>query len=226
MRRFSALAVVLSVSMLVAACGPTAPTPPAVESPHPIESAPTREQALAQPTSTSAPTAYPTLAGGCIPPAGWRPYSIQSGDTLYTLAQQSKTTPEEIMRANCLASTLIQPSQIIYLPLTQCTPAPLEGWVSYMVRGGDTLFSLAVTRDTTVDEVKRANCLISDVLRVGQSLYLPPLKQLPSAPMGCTTPDCASGGVVGVDGLHTVLVVNDDRIAVAVSFATEDDDAW
>ncbi len=192
-KRFHLLfAVALSASMLIAACGPAAPTP---EQPtRPAESVPTRVQALAQATPTSAPTAYPTLPSGCTPPANWTPYSVQSGDTLYALAQQSKTTPEEIMRANCLASALINPGQIIYLPLGPCTPAPLEGWGNYVVRGGDTLYSLAITHDTTMDEVKHANCLVSDALRAGQNLFLPPLRQLPATPIGCTTPGCTSGG--------------------------------
>jgi LysM repeat protein len=187
--------LLLCASALIAACGPTAPTPLLVESPRPPERAPTQARAMIQSTPTSAPTAYPTLAGGCIPPVGWKPYSIQSGDTLYALAQQSKTTTEEILSANCLASTPIQPGQIIYLPLTQCTPTSPEGWGAYVVRGGDTLYSLATTRGTTVDEVKRVNCLISDSLRVGQNLYLPPLQQLPGGSIGCTTSDCSGGGV-------------------------------
>jgi LysM repeat protein len=150
---------------------------------------------MVQPTPTTAPAVFPTLPGGCTPPAGWRPYSVQSGDTMYALAQQSGTTPEEIMRANCLASALMQSGQVIYLPLTTCTPTLPEGWITYVVRGGDTLFSLAATRGTTVDEVKRVNCLVSDALRVGQNLYLPLLQQLPSGSPGCTTPDCIGRGV-------------------------------
>jgi Ig-like domain from next to BRCA1 gene/LysM domain len=48
-------------------------------------------------------------------------------------------------------------------------------WPSYQVQPGDTLFSLASTIDSTVIELRAANCLANDDIRAGQWLYVPRL---------------------------------------------------
>jgi LysM repeat protein len=54
--------------------------------------------------------------------------------------------------------------------------APPEGWQPYRVQAGDTLFGFVLGADGAVDvaTIKQANCLTSDLLRVGQVLFLPP----------------------------------------------------
>jgi LysM repeat protein len=181
--------LVLLLPGLIAACNPTIPQPPpptqtvvkAVSTQTLIAAAGTQTPTTAaQPTTLSTSTIPPTSAE-CPPPAGWSPYVIKPGDTLYALAQQFKFTAEEIMQGNCLTSPTVDVGKTIYLPLESCTITPPPGWKLYTVRSGDTLFRLATTRDTIIEEVKRVNCLISDNLDVGQQLYLPPLV-LPPAP--------------------------------------------
>lgn len=48
-----------------------------------------------------------------------------------------------------------------------------ETWVSYTIHAGDTLFRLAIVTNTTVEEIKEANCKIIDDLAIGEILYLP-----------------------------------------------------
>ena len=50
---------------------------------------------------------------------------------------------------------------------------PPSSWVVYIVQRGDTLYSIATSRGTTVAELKSANCLDSDLIRVGQRLNVP-----------------------------------------------------
>jgi len=59
-------------------------------------------------------------------------------------------------------------------PTDACVPP--EGWQPYRVQAGDTLFGFVLGADGAVDvaTIKRANCLTSDLLRVGQVLFLPP----------------------------------------------------
>ncbi len=54
--------------------------------------------------------------------------------------------------------------------------APPEGWVTYSVEEGDTLFGFQLGSQgaLTVDAIMHANCLKTKLLSVGQSLYLPP----------------------------------------------------
>jgi LysM repeat protein len=184
-----ALAVILTVS----ACGSSVPSPAQPTQDVRTIATPTVAQ-VAQAAQTAAPALTPsapqattTSSRGCNPPAGWSPYTVKRGDTLFALAKQVNLTPEELMRSNCLASSLIGVGDTVFLPMESCTPSPPEGWGTYVVRNGDTLFSLATTRDTTVAEVKQVNCLVSDSLEIGRQLYLPPLEAVvppPAAPAG------------------------------------------
>ena len=156
--------------------------------------------------TTSIPEAAPT-ATVCIPPASWQPYTIQSGDTLSALALRCDTTVTAIMQANGLETTTIYQGCQIYLPLTPppsaptpvpaaCVASPLPGWVPYAVQRGDTLYGLALSRGTTLLQLRQANCLASDSLYAGQRIYLPPAPiatptlavGLTPTPAGTTTP--------------------------------------
>ncbi|RME34577.1 MAG: LysM peptidoglycan-binding domain-containing protein, partial [Thermoflexia bacterium] len=132
------------------------------------------------PAPVSAPTPlsvlYPTP---CAPPAGWLPYTVRRGDTLYRLAWRSGTSPLLIRQANCLETDSLQVGRVIYLPPTffatptrvPCGPPP--GWVRYFVQPGDTLWNLSFRLGVSIEAIRLANCMTDYVLRVGQPLYLP-----------------------------------------------------
>jgi len=125
------------------------------------------------------PTVVPLLFPSCPPPAGWRPYWIQPGDTLYALAWRAGTSAFVLRQANCLEGEIIHAGRIIYLPPAFfATPTPVPcgappGWVLYRVQVGDTLWNLAARLGTTIEAIRQANCLVDFTLRVGQPLYLP-----------------------------------------------------
>ena len=48
-----------------------------------------------------------------------------------------------------------------------------SGWKLYIVRPNDNLFRLGLKTQTTVEQIKLANCLTSDLIFAGNSLYLP-----------------------------------------------------
>ena len=139
------------------------------------------------------PLPTPTPCGTV--PAGWERYTVQPGDTLFSLASRAGVSQEQVMSVNCLDSPDLMAGQSLYLPplptptATRCLPSPPPGWVSYTVRPGDTLFSLAVTRGTTMEEVMRVNCLPSDDIWAGDLLYLPPL------PFAYETPEAPPSGL-------------------------------
>jgi LysM repeat protein len=58
-------------------------------------------------------------------------------------------------------------------------------WLTYRVKRGDTLFSIAVATGSTVRELMDANCLTSDRIFAGQLLYVP---RLPIPPTLTYTP--------------------------------------
>jgi LysM repeat protein len=173
-------AIALLVSLLLSACGPTTPAPAQPTQVAQIEEPPTVARPAQAPSTPL--TATTVGSSGCSLPAGWSTYTVKSGDTLIALAKQVNRTVEELMQANCLTSPTIGVGSPLYLPLESCAVAPPKEWSPYTVRSGDTLFSLAAARGTTVAEVKRINCLVSDNLDVGKQLYLPPAPPAPPAP--------------------------------------------
>lgn len=59
--------------------------------------------AIPLPTSTPVPLVIPTLAPSCNPRSDWPVYTVVRGDTLFSLAQRTGTTPQALADANCLA---------------------------------------------------------------------------------------------------------------------------
>lgn len=70
--------------------------------------------------------------------------------------------------------TFTSTNTLTYTPsLTPCIPQ--YSWPSYLVQKGDTLFSLARAIDSNVYELMLANCLLDDLIDVGQFLFVPRL---------------------------------------------------
>lgn len=49
---------------------------------------------------------------------------------------------------------------------------PVEDDITYVVKAGDTLYKIAQKYGTTVDELKKLNNLVSDVLSIGKILII------------------------------------------------------
>lgn len=132
------------------------------------------------------PTPMPTLTP-CAWPTGWRPYTVQAGDTLTLLASAARSSVYLLMQANCLVTPDIQPGDVVYLPpIAFMTPTPVvyrcgppSTWRIVYVQRGDTLYSLAQRYGTTVEAVRQANCMVDDRIYAGQPLYLPPVAVAP-----------------------------------------------
>ncbi len=104
-----------------------------------------------------------------------REYTVQPGDTLYSLARRFGTTVDELARHNGLADpNQLQVGQRLRLPGSpQLPPQPAVG-ETYVVQPKDTLWSIARRYGTSPAELARANGLDPEgVLRVGQVLRVP-----------------------------------------------------
>lgn len=104
------------------------------------------------------------------PDTGFIEYVVQSGDTLWLLAQRYNTTVDAIKSLNGLTSNLLNIGQILKIPSSTATPSP---YIEYTVRLGDTLWLISQRYNTTVDAIKNLNGLTSDILYVGQVLKIP-----------------------------------------------------
>ena len=94
-------------------------------------------------------------------------YIVQKGDTLYSIAAANNTTVDELKKVNNLTSNILSTGQLLKIP------SALLPESTYIVKKGDSLYSIANKYNTTIDELKRINNLTSNTLSIGQVLKLP-----------------------------------------------------
>jgi LysM repeat protein len=165
-----------SQPVIVVTAFPTIPllTETPQQSPVPVLATDTPAPTPTAPASSTPPP--PPLT--CLPPAGWLAIQVQGYETLSSLAQKYRTTPEAIKQGNCLFSDQLVIGTFIYVP-----PSPTAtfipcgapyGWVNYYVVAGDTLYNIGVRYRVTVADLQRANCLGSSTfIAVGKLIKVP-----------------------------------------------------
>src|SRR5512139_200237 len=150
------------------------------------------------PTAPAIPTNTLFAQVSCNPPTGWIPVVVTTSDTIYSLAQRYKTTPENLVTANCLPSFEVPVGYVLYVPpvptVTVIPCGPPAGYVkNYVVRRGDTLSSIARLYGITYTTLQRANCMgSSTTIYAGQVLWVPNIPPryptLPPLPTYTNTP--------------------------------------
>lgn len=101
-------------------------------------------------------------------------YVVQKGDTLYSIASAYNTTVDELANLNDLDNDLLTVGQTLQIPSTgNNVDTNVTGTNMYIVQKGDTLYSVALKYNTTVDAIKNKNNLTSNILSVGQTLIIP-----------------------------------------------------
>ncbi|HMA53437.1 MAG TPA: LysM peptidoglycan-binding domain-containing protein [Acidobacteriota bacterium] len=108
-------------------------------------------------------------------------HTVRSGDTLGAIANRYRTSVNAIKRLNGLSGNLIRPGQVLRVPsrggvespAAAAAPAAKPGeTVTHIVKNGDNLFQIAKSYKTTVEKIRAANGLSSDILAVGQKLVI------------------------------------------------------
>ncbi len=106
-------------------------------------------------------------------------YTVKKGDTLYKIANNFNISVDQIMKDNNLNMTLLQigDNLKIRIPNNEVLQCIGESWepnidIKYTVQKGDSLYSIANKFNTTVEKLKKKNNLKSNLLNIGQVLYI------------------------------------------------------
>ncbi|MFT9596596.1 LysM peptidoglycan-binding domain-containing protein [Mesobacillus sp.] len=102
-------------------------------------------------------------------------HTVQSGDTLWKVAQKYNTTIDAIVRANNLdPAKYLYIGQKITIPSSTTPQPPLAQPVIHTVASGDTLWKISVKYGTTVDAIVKVNNLDpTKYLYIGQKIVIP-----------------------------------------------------
>ena len=104
-----------------------------------------------------------------IPVVGSDYYVVKKGDSLWSIAKKLNTTVDELKRLNNLTSNNLAIGQVLKIPGSSSTENTNE---FYIVKSGDTLYSIARENGLTVQDIINLNNLSSTNLKVGQRLKL------------------------------------------------------
>jgi len=92
-------------------------------------------------------------------------YTVKKGDSLYAIAKRYNTTVSEIISLNNLKTNNLSIGQVLKIPVQNNVTTN-----TYIVKKGDTLYSIARKFNTTVADIKSKNSLINNNLAIGQVL--------------------------------------------------------
>lgn len=106
---------------------------------------------------------------------------VRKGDTLSGIGHRYGVSVRELQQANNLHTTRLRIRQVLMVPRPSAVALPSRpatrraasartGPLTYRVRRGDTLSSIARRFDTTVTTLKRLNRLSTDIIVVGHTL--------------------------------------------------------
>lgn len=99
-------------------------------------------------------------------------YTVNAGDTLYGIANKFGMTVDELKKLNNLKSNNLTINQKLLVSGTS-NPESNTEYDTYIVKSGDSLWSIASKYGTTVNNLKDINNLSSNLLSIGQRLLVP-----------------------------------------------------
>ncbi len=102
-------------------------------------------------------------------------YTVQKGDTLYSIANKYGLTVNELKKLNNLTSDNLSIGQSL---IVEKLPSESTDINTYIVKSGDTLYSIAKKFNTTVSNLMTLNNLTSSTLSLNQVLKVPTAESL------------------------------------------------
>lgn len=99
-------------------------------------------------------------------------YTVKAGDSLYAIARKYNTTVDALKSLNNLTTNTLQIGQKLKIPVTGSEDS-ITNYITYTVKKGDNLYSIARAYGTTQQEIMNLNNLSSNLLSIGQTLRIP-----------------------------------------------------
>lgn len=99
-------------------------------------------------------------------------YTVQKGDSLWSISQKYGTTTAQLQAENGLSSTVIYPNQVIEIASKVSSSSAPSMTNTYTIQSGDTLFKIARQFNVSVANLKAWNNLSTDLIYVGRTLKI------------------------------------------------------
>ncbi len=115
----------------------------------------------------------PSMSGITTKPENYINYTVKSGDSLYSIASKNDLTVQELKNYNNLTSNVLQIGQILKIPVVSTEEVPIGKYGEYVVKSGDSLYSIGRKYGYTPQQLIDYNNLDSTILSVGQLLKIP-----------------------------------------------------
>lgn len=136
-----------------------------------------------QPIATDTPLPKPTHTPTSPAPLTDTPTTVSVENTASPTATkkaEKSPTATDIVTPTDTATTSATDTPVVIVVTATFTPpsnvvacGPPSGWIVYIVKPGDTLYNISVRTSTTVNQLKLANCLSSNLIYLGQRLSVP-----------------------------------------------------
>ena len=94
-------------------------------------------------------------------------YIVQKGDSLWKISRDYNISVKDLIDINNLTTTTLQIGDKLLVPIKTNVEQ------TYIVKRGDTLWSIAKENNITVNELKEKNNLTSNLLSIGQTIIIP-----------------------------------------------------
>ena len=97
-------------------------------------------------------------------------YTVQRGDTLWNISKKFNTSVNDLKKVNNLNSNALYVGQTLKVPGYYTAE---DTNITYVVKKGDTLYSISRIYGVPIDTLRKINNLNSDFLTVGQEISIP-----------------------------------------------------
>lgn len=106
-------------------------------------------------------------------------HKVQSGESLYIIAEKYGVTVSDLKEANNLTSNNLKAGQKLKVPKAKQAESTATA-STHTVKSGESLYIIAEKYGITIDELKKANSLKNNKIKPGQKLTIPKAKKTAS----------------------------------------------